>query len=95
MQSPIPVITILASYLYFVLKLGPQWMARRKPFEIQPLLVAYNGYQVLFSIWLCCQAFKVDIKYLLRNGCIQQAENKALATAVSKIPSKPYKVSKT
>lgn len=53
MQSPVPVVTILSLYLYFVLKLGPQWMSTRKPFQMKPLLIAYNGYQVLFSIWLC------------------------------------------
>jgi hypothetical protein len=53
MSSPIPVLTILGFYLYFVLKLGPQLMATRKPFNLQGLLVAYNFYQVIFSIWLC------------------------------------------
>jgi hypothetical protein len=53
MSSPLPVLTILGIYLYFVLKLGPQLMANRKAFNLQKILVAYNFYQVLFSLWLC------------------------------------------
>jgi len=53
MSSPVPILTILGSYLYFVLKLGPQLMTTRKAFNLQKLLVAYNFYQVLFSLWLC------------------------------------------
>lgn len=84
MQSPIPVLTILACYLYFVLKLGPQWMSKRKPFEIQSILVGYNAYQVVFSIWLCCQAFHVEaFEYLVKNGCNQRLKNTEFETAVS------------
>lgn len=55
MQSPLPVLTILAFYLYFVLKLGPKLMENRKAYDMQWFLVLYNGYQVLFSAWLCAQ----------------------------------------
>jgi hypothetical protein len=53
MSSPVPILTILGFYLYFVLKLGPQLMSNRKAFNLQKILIAYNFYQVLFSIWLC------------------------------------------
>jgi hypothetical protein len=53
MSSPMPILSILGFYLYFVLKLGPQLMATRKAFNLQGILVAYNFYQVLFSLWLC------------------------------------------
>lgn len=61
MQSPIPVITILAAYLYFVLKLGPQIMEKRQAFDLKGMLVAYNAYQVVFSIFLCVQALQVNL----------------------------------
>lgn len=42
-------------------------MENRKPFDMQWLLVLYNGYQVLFSAWLCAQVRVVqlfsDFKY--------------------------------
>ncbi|KAB0795324.1 hypothetical protein PPYR_12163 [Photinus pyralis] len=60
MQSPLPVVTILVSYLYFVLKLGPQLMKKRRPFNISNVLVVYNAYQVIFSAWLCMQPFLVE-----------------------------------
>lgn len=53
MKSPVPVLSILSLYLFFVLKWGPKWMDKRKPFELKNLLIAYNAYQVCFSIWLC------------------------------------------
>lgn len=51
-SSPVPGLTIIASYLYFVLNFGPKYMANRKPFQMQRLLVVYNFVQVLVSIWL-------------------------------------------
>lgn len=59
MSSPVPVLTILAAYLYFVLKLGPQYMSSRKPFNLQNILVTYNLYQVIFSIWLCTMVSEI------------------------------------
>jgi len=46
-------------------------MENRKPFDMQWLLVVYNGYQVLFSAWLCAQAFQVNncFQYIFNFGC--------------------------
>ncbi|XP_071452347.1 very long chain fatty acid elongase AAEL008004 [Hetaerina americana] len=86
MSSPVPLLCILSFYLYFVLSLGPRWMAKReKPFQLQPLLVAYNAYQVVFSVWLCTMPFqKGAFWYLFRNGC-QPVENpnSSFAQAIS------------
>ncbi|XP_069697684.1 very long chain fatty acid elongase AAEL008004-like [Periplaneta americana] len=70
MSSPMPVLGILGFYLYFVLKLGPQIMATRKAFNLQRILVAYNFYQVLFSLWLSTMPFRVGaLGYLFKHGC--------------------------
>lgn len=53
MSGPVPIITILLFYLYFVLKFGPNWMKNRKPFDLKNIMIAYNAYQVGFSIWFC------------------------------------------
>ncbi|XP_055597861.1 elongation of very long chain fatty acids protein AAEL008004 [Uranotaenia lowii] len=50
--SPVPGLTIIASYLYFVLNFGPKYMANRKPFQMQRTLVVYNFAQVLISVYL-------------------------------------------
>lgn len=55
MKSPIPVVSITLFYLVFVLKIGPEWMKNRKAFDLKPILIAYNAYQVIFSAWLCAQ----------------------------------------
>lgn len=51
-DDPIPGLAILGLYLYFVLKLGPEYMRDRKPFKLKSTLVAYNFLQVVFSIYM-------------------------------------------
>lgn len=53
MSNPIPVAIILISYLFYVLKYGPNHMKNRKAFNLKWLIILYNFYQVVFSIWLC------------------------------------------
>ncbi|XP_043289106.1 elongation of very long chain fatty acids protein AAEL008004-like isoform X2 [Venturia canescens] len=50
MDSPVPVIFIVALYLYTVTLLGPRVMVNQKPFHLRSILVAYNALQVLFSL---------------------------------------------
>ncbi|XP_017777176.1 PREDICTED: elongation of very long chain fatty acids protein 7 [Nicrophorus vespilloides] len=71
MGSPVPVLILLGAYLYFVLKLGPEWMANRQAFELKHVLIGYNLYQMLFSLWLCCKAFGVKdgLEYIFTTSC--------------------------
>lgn len=50
--SMTPLIIILVSYLYFCLYAGPKYMAKRKPFKLEGVLITYNAVQVALSIWL-------------------------------------------
>lgn len=50
--SPVPGLTILAVYLYFVSTWGPRYMANRKPFKLEKTLIVYNFIQVVFSVYL-------------------------------------------
>ena len=52
MSSPFPTLAICLSYVYIVKVLGPRVMENRKPMELRKVLVYYNLFQVLFSIWL-------------------------------------------
>lgn len=52
MQSPVPTITIVLGYLYVILFFGPRMMENRKPFKLREVLVAYNGAQVLYSLFM-------------------------------------------
>ncbi|CAB3220396.1 unnamed protein product [Arctia plantaginis] len=48
-RTPYPVAFILISYLWFVLKIGPNYMKNRPPFNLRNLLVAYNAFQVVIT----------------------------------------------
>lgn len=51
-KSPVPGLTILGLYLYFVNSWGPRFMKDRKPFQFKNTLLVYNFVQVLISVYL-------------------------------------------
>ncbi|KAG4080014.1 hypothetical protein HA402_006326 [Bradysia odoriphaga] len=51
-RSPVPGLTILGAYLYFVLSWGPKYMSNRKPYKLERLLIVYNFLQVLVSVYI-------------------------------------------
>ncbi|KAG7199827.1 hypothetical protein KM043_017659 [Ampulex compressa] len=77
MQSPGPIFCIVGAYLVFVLKIGPKMMEKRPAFQLNGLMIAYNGFQVLFSIWLCSLVWNLDIRsVIISSGCsFQMREN--------------------
>ncbi|XP_066155616.1 very long chain fatty acid elongase AAEL008004-like [Euwallacea fornicatus] len=56
MSSPLPTLCICITYVYIVKFLGPKLMENRKPFELKKLLIYYNLFQVMFSMWLFYEA---------------------------------------
>lgn len=64
MQSPIPTILMVLTYLYTVVILGPRLMANRKPFKLKEVLVVYNGFQVLFSLYML-----YEVSYFIKILC--------------------------
>lgn len=52
MSDPLPMLSIVVFYNYFVQKIGPALMANRKPFSLNRTLIVYNFIQVLVSIYL-------------------------------------------
>ena len=60
MSGPMPLLTILITYLYFCKSAGPRWMRDRQPFDLKYVLIVYNAIMVVFSTWvvnevrLCC-----------------------------------------
>lgn len=70
MGSPSPVLCIVGIYLIFVLKAGPKMMEKRPAFQLNTVMILYNAFQVLFSIWLTSLALNIEIKYLFNfHGC--------------------------
>ena len=72
-KSPMPGLSIMATYLYFVLSWGPRYMQHRKPYNLTNLLIVYNMAQVVISIFLfyeVCSTFCHKIAHLrLRSRC--------------------------
>lgn len=66
MSSPGPLLAILAAYLMFVLKIGPKMMKDRPAYELKNLMIAYNAFQVIFSIWLSALVGKLSWHFLLK-----------------------------
>lgn len=54
MGSPIPLLCITSTYLLYVLKFGPKMMEKRPAYQLNTLMIAYNAFQVVFSLWLTC-----------------------------------------
>ncbi|XP_043249736.1 uncharacterized protein LOC122395889 [Colletes gigas] len=70
MASPGPMLCIVGSYLAFVLKIGPKMMEKRPPFQLNALLIAYNAFQVAFSIWLTLRAGEPGLaRVMLSSQC--------------------------
>lgn len=63
MQSPVPIVTICLTYIYFVLSLGPKLMQDRKPFNLRYVLIIYNLGQTIFSA-VC---FYLAVEHWLKN----------------------------
>ncbi|VVC42058.1 ELO family [Cinara cedri] len=59
MGSPWPVFIILIAYLYFVLKAGPEFMKSRKAINIDRIVMVYNVVQVLFSLYILKEEFRL------------------------------------
>ncbi|XP_017105063.2 very long chain fatty acid elongase F-like [Drosophila bipectinata] len=47
--TPWPTATILVAYFAFVLKLGPDFMKNRKPYDLRGIIKAYNIIQIIYN----------------------------------------------
>lgn len=57
-DSPITVISVVAVYVSFVTTVGPHWMRDRKPYNLKPLIMAYNLANVIASAYFAVQFFR-------------------------------------
>lgn len=56
MSNPFYIFAILAGYLLFVLKWGPQFMKDRKPYDLNRIMIIYNIIQIIACARLVFQA---------------------------------------
>lgn len=52
MGSPWLITSIILTYVYFVLSLGPRLMANRKPFQLRGFMIVYNFSLVIYSLYI-------------------------------------------
>uniref|UniRef100_A0A2K6GXW9 Elongation of very long chain fatty acids protein n=1 Tax=Propithecus coquereli TaxID=379532 RepID=A0A2K6GXW9_PROCO len=64
MGSPLLMTSILLTYVYFVLSLGPRIMANRKPFQLRGLMIVYNFSLVAFSLYIVYEMVRVAWLFL-------------------------------
>lgn len=50
--SPVLIPIILISYLYFVMKCGPQYMKDRKPYDLKTFVKCYNIFQIISNAYI-------------------------------------------
>jgi len=58
MSSVWPTIFVCVFYVYFVKVLGPRFMKDREPYSINRIIIFYNLFQTLFSLWGFIQGWK-------------------------------------
>lgn len=52
MNNPLPTLGMVATYLTWVLIIGPIYMRDRKPMDIKNLIIFYNAFQVALSAYM-------------------------------------------
>ncbi|CAA9996476.1 unnamed protein product [Nesidiocoris tenuis] len=50
--SPVPIITIVILYNYFINNWGPAFMKDRPPFQLRRPMIIYNAVQVVVNAWI-------------------------------------------
>ncbi|KAI5637476.1 GNS1/SUR4 family domain-containing protein [Phthorimaea operculella] len=77
MRSPYPIIFILVTYLFFVLHCGRKFMENRPAYELRNVLLVYNAFQVVYSLYMFCLGVEGIYEFgLFEQGCfILNAKN--------------------
>uniref|UniRef100_A0A0G2K8N7 Elongation of very long chain fatty acids protein n=1 Tax=Rattus norvegicus TaxID=10116 RepID=A0A0G2K8N7_RAT len=65
MGSPLLITSILLTYVYFVLSLGPRIMANRKPFQLRGFMIVYNFSLVTLSLYIVYEMVRVAWLFML------------------------------
>ncbi|KAJ8732477.1 hypothetical protein PYW07_015076 [Mythimna separata] len=76
--GPGPLLTILASYLYFCTKAGPRYMKDKKPYNLKNLVMLYNVFQIIMSVYITY----IGVSYVF----IEKYENRCYSIDFSESP---------
>jgi hypothetical protein len=55
-SGPVPLLTILITYLYFCKSAGPRWMKDRQPFDLKYVMIVYNAIMIVYNTWMVHEA---------------------------------------
>ncbi|KAM0733699.1 Very long chain fatty acid elongase 7 [Formica fusca] len=55
-STPWPCIALLGFYIYFIYYIGPRFMARRQPFQLNRILQIYNVSQIILNAYIFYKA---------------------------------------
>ncbi|KAI5696047.1 hypothetical protein M8J75_007372 [Diaphorina citri] len=78
MTSWVPITSIVAGYLVFVLYVGPKWMANRKPFDIKYILLVYNLAQTLINLYYSISTVSTPGTGLIRH-CVFRSQKEMVS----------------
>ncbi|KAK6619059.1 hypothetical protein RUM44_003441 [Polyplax serrata] len=85
MSSPFPVFGLCFIYVYFVLHLGPKFMADRKPYNLRIVLVVYNALQTIFSAVMFYEVSAFWIEHYGFFRCIRVDSTSETPTSLKEI----------
>lgn len=60
-RSPVLIPAILVSYLYFVVKCGPQYMKDRKPYDLKTFVKYYNIFQIISNAYIVTRLLSLGL----------------------------------
>lgn len=78
MGSPAPLLMTFASYLLFVLKVGPKYMEYRKPMNLSLFIRSYNVFQVIACCYFVNWSVKRGIDFSVTWKCLENKSDPAL-----------------
>ncbi|CAH1380548.1 unnamed protein product [Tenebrio molitor] len=55
-RTPVQLISVIAFYLFFIYKLGPNFMKERKTFDLKKILIGYNILQIFVNLGIFIMA---------------------------------------
>lgn len=71
MASPIPLLMILATYLYFCLWIGPNFMKERQPMELKTITRIYHITQVVLNVFIVYEVSDLTFMFTKYYNCLR------------------------
>lgn len=59
-HGPWRIVGMVGLYLLFVLRIGPQIMQRKQPFDLRRLVRVYNFFNIIFNVWLAYKGINLS-----------------------------------